>query len=190
MEETCFDSTWMQMSPSLSLIDFREKGREVCRFVIMHQQAVLLSVKWDGRVGGSSDWEGGMADGKEGVGDYLCSKTRQQWGNCLLPTGSMQFIWHSEKWQLIIQPFPLSTSVLPRFIHSSQKHDLSIHQGRRVGNGESDRYRGSERERRDLPKGRWRLSESKKEIKWRGQDKWNEQLLNNERERLPFLVLS
>ncbi len=124
---------------------FRERGRErgdiICRFVIMqskHRRCLWSGFRW---------MEGKQRLGKEGWrerrqgGDELCSKTWQQWGNCLLPMGSMQFIWRSEKWQLIIQPFPSAHMFYPM---SSAARKNTIHPSTREGGRVTERVTDTE----------------------------------------------
>lgn len=87
-------------------------------------------------------WQGAETEGwmkikggKDGM-SKLCSKMRQQLGNCFQPTGSMQFIWCSEKWQLIIQPIPWACLCYPT---SLEKTDLPIHQEKGRGVKKNDR---------------------------------------------------
>lgn len=129
---------------------FREKGRErgdiICRFVIMHQQAVLLPVKWDQVNGGvSRSW--GRRNGEKKQREGAVFKDAAAMGK-LPPAHGIDAV-HLAQWEMTADysAIPLSTSVLPHVLHSSQKHDLSIHRGRREGNGESDGYRRSEQER-------------------------------------------
>lgn len=98
----------------------------------MRQQALPLTVKWDHETGGrAATGKEGWRERREGGRGRAVFKDAAAMGK-LPPTHGIDAV-HLAQWEMTADysAIPLSTYVLPRVLHSLQKHDTAIHQGRR-----------------------------------------------------------